>query len=174
MTTATATKSGQIKFTAISPLTTQLLRVRTELQQREGKLKIGRTVFTFFGDPPELDRLLDYLIMNEIPGAGANSKEVRRLRELRRFLRASVDAVQTEESRADAAHVEIQAAPDQSGDRERVLDLLNHLWESASGGTMIDEELYEELYGIASELTELAEANGGPGVDYRAWLSEVL
>src|SRR5690348_17946726 len=120
MTTATATRT-RIKFTALSPLTTHLLRQRTELQQRIGQLKVGRTVLTFHGEVADLEALLDFLIMDEIPGAGASSKEVKRLRELRRYLRAVQSPPTSEEQAADAAHVTIIRADDV---RERILNLI--------------------------------------------------
>jgi hypothetical protein len=153
-----------VKFTALSPLTTRILRARTELQQREGKLKVGRTVATWTGEGDELDRLLDHLITQEIPGAGANSKDVRRLRELRWLLRAKLypNAAAHVLNLEPPGEVTIQVEEPAETDRDRILDLIERLWERNC-----DQEA-----GI--ELTELAEKSGGPHVDYRRWLAENL
>lgn len=156
MTTSTKARTT-IKFTALSPLTTRLLRARTELQQREGKIKVGRTVFTWLGAPTELDGLLDFLIMDEIPLAGASSKDVRRLRELRRFLRAALSSPLSDQQVADAAHVTITSGDD---NRERILDLIEVLWEQGCDTP------------AGRELTDLAHADTRS--DYRAWLADQL
>ncbi len=157
----------KVKFTAISDRTTSLLRARTELQQRQGLLKIGRTVFTWNGSPDDLDGLLDFLVMDEIPGSGANSKEVRRLRELRRMLRAArgIGPV-TPESEGDAAHVAITMP---AGDpdailRDRVLDVLaDAWWQSGIPNGAAWAEALETLAGGDKDRDE-----------FRTWLDEVL
>lgn len=156
-----------VKFTALSPLTTKLLRARTELQQRERQIEIGRTIFTYYGKPEELDRLLDYLIMSEIPGAGANSSDVRRLRELRRYLRAATEfgpGIDTEITEL-ASHVTITNDVDEK--RDRILDLITELY---SGGQ-------EKSWFEADELSDLMDADGHPTAtpaEFRVWISEAL
>lgn len=157
MTITKAPQTNVVKVRAVSSRATDLIRARTQLQQREGRIVVGRTFFRFNGSPAELDSLLDYLIMNEIPGAGASSKEVRRLREIRRWVRAaSIDPLPNDE---DAAHVEIVTGVD----RDHVLDLIDRIWQAATGTEAADE------------LSDLADAsNPNVTVDYRAWLASVL
>lgn len=163
--TAAIAPSTQIKFTSLSPLTTQLLRVRTALQQQQGILRIGRTVLTYRGEPQDLDLLLDYLISSECSGSGPSSKEVRRIREVRRMLRSAWwdnPDVLSDAGLELASHVTITRGEIQS-DRDRILDLINQLW-----GRHADDP-------AAGELTDLADAsNPNVSVDYRAWLGEVL
>ncbi len=133
--------SSTIKFTAISPLTTALIRARTALQQREGRLKVGRTVFTWFGSPEELDTVLDHLVTQEIPGSGASSKEVKRLRELRRFLRAA-RGIDPNPNEDDAAHVTITSAAGTDVDRDRVVELITQIaWRIESGDDAYDDSV---------------------------------
>ena len=165
MTTALASTT-QIKFTALSPMTTQLIRVRTALQQQQGILTVGRTVMTYRGEPKDLDLLLDYLIASECSGSGPSSKEVRRLREVRRMLRFAQSAAEagplaTDEETQLASHVAITTGSP-AADRDRILDLLDRIWEASTSAS-------------AEELTTLADAsNPNVSVNYRAWLAEVL
>ncbi len=155
--------SSTIKFTAISPLTTALIRARTALQQREGRLKVGRTVFTWFGSPEELDTVLDHLVTQEIPGSGASSKEVKRLRELRRFLRAA-RGIDPNPNEDDAAHVTITSAAGTDVDRDRVLDVLADAWgQRGSPNGAAWAEALETLAGGDKDRDE-----------FRTWLDEVL
>jgi hypothetical protein len=158
MTTSLARKT-KIKFTGLSSLATDLLRKRARYQQETGELKVGRTVFTFLGESDDLKALLDFLITQEIPFAGASSKEVKRLRELRLMLRAATDPQASPEDAELAGHVTITRPNDT---RDHVLNLLNVLWEAYCD------------HSAAHELADLAEADGGPHVDYRAWLGSVL
>lgn len=161
--------STTVKFTGLSPLTTKLLRARTEYIQRKGDLSIGRTVFTFRGTAEELASLLDYLIMTEIPGAGATSSDVRRLRELRRYLRAAIgelgplDDPQFVEW---ASHVTI--TNDVDAKRDALLDLITELYSGAQ----------EKGWGEVDEINDLAQGIGYDvnflPAEFRAWISEAL
>jgi hypothetical protein len=162
-----------IKFTALSPLTTDLLRKRTRLQQQEKKLVIGRTVAKFFGEASELLQLLDFLVTEEIPFAGANSREVKRFRELRQMLKAATGTVplarnvaEAEEQKELASHVAILGVEDpSSGLRDQILDLIDQLWEAA----------VPRQDPAALKLTDMADAsNPNVSVDYRRWLAENL
>lgn len=156
MTTATQAPPT-IKFTGLSPLTTALVRRRTQLLQNLGTIKVGRTVLTFRMPTDELDDLFDKLIQTEIPGSGASSKEVGRLRQLRRDLSAERTGL------AEGTGVTITYPPTGDDLRERILDLLNDLWERHC----------DDPEGI--ELTDLADgSNPNVNVDYRVWLSDHL
>lgn len=149
----------EIRVRGLSPLATDLIRKRTRLQQHNHTLIVGRTLLRFFGSVEDFDQIFDYLIAAEIPGAGAGSKEVRRLRQVRQAVRAAVAGTEP----IGPVSAEIKAVPPPTVSRVEVLDLLNALWERHC----------DEVE--AERLTELADASStAAAVPYRAWLDQVL
>jgi len=154
MTTVAPPVPATIKFTGLSPMLTKILRSGTTLQQKEGTAKIGRTVATFEMAPDQLKLLLDHLVEHEITGSGASSKEVKRLRGMRRDFGEALGG-------SELTGVKIITHEESDPVREEILDLINRLWEYHC-----DEEGF-------SELTQLADRTGADG-NYRAWLAEHL
>lgn len=159
-----------IKFTGLSPLTTALVRQRTQLLQNLGTIKVGRTVLTFRMPTEELDELFDKLIQTEIPGSGASSKEVGRLRQLRRDLSAERTGL------AEGTGVTITyGEPEPEGvDRDELIAILALIWAR----TEAPDDVYDEVH----DLRVLVGAGDYPkgasvpiGVDEaRTWLAEHL
>jgi len=154
------TPTAVVKVVGLSPRTTDLLRARTRFQQQTGYIEIGRTIVEFHYATDDVLRLVEHLIATEIPGSGASSKEVKRLRDLRDRIK---------HPGLEGSGVTITTAVDET--RERALDLLADIWWH------IDMSGEDYPYQAGSDLTELA--LGSPHAiasqtELRDWLAEHL
>lgn len=145
--------SATVKVRGLSPLTTDLVRRVTRLQQYVGTVEIGRTVLVFHQAQGEVLQLLDHLIATEIPGSGANSKEVKRLRDLR-------SRVQHPDLQGSGVTITQEKDPL----REELIDLLAQFYYSTISHGHPAAERLDELMG--DPFFDQAQA--------RAWLAERL
>jgi hypothetical protein len=165
----------EVRLRHLSPIATDALRRNTRIQQQQKTLVVGRTVARFIGQGlADVDSLLDGVITQEIPYAGATSASVKRLRKAR----AAVRAVQSGRDAMgvhDEMGIDVTVLPDrpvtlaaESPDRVRLLDLLAELYE---GG--VEKGWYE-----TAELAELVTGNpldqDVPKERFRAWLASRL
>jgi hypothetical protein len=155
----------EVRLRHLSPIITDALRRNTRIQQQQKTLVVGRTVARFKDQGLEqVDSLLDAVITQEIPYAGASSASVKRLRLLRSALRAKRAGIDEPQATFGIEVVGDTAGPD----RERLLDLLAELYE---GG--VEKGWYE-----TAELAELVTGNpldqDVPKERFRAWLASRL
>lgn len=150
-----------VKVAMLTASTTDVVRRLTSLAREQGQISVGRTVLTFHTGTDDAIRLVDWMIKTEIPGSGASSKEVRKLRELRRRL-VNLDGVKVTTA-APAGGL----SPE---DRGKVLDIIAEMWSGAA-----EKDWYE-----AVELAEYATGDMNPSLDkvsmreVRDWLEKVL
>jgi hypothetical protein len=159
---------AEVRLRHLSPILTDALRRNTRIQQQQKTLIVGRTVARFLDQTPaQVGSLLDGVITQEIPYAGANSAAVKRLRLARRAVRAVERGDFDLESGVEVMVLEskpTRLVADQP-DRDRILDLLTDLVWCERGDEL---RRMDDLCQFAGVVTF-----GGPE-GFRAWLAKSL
>jgi hypothetical protein len=155
----------EVRLRHLSPILTDALRRNTRIQQQQKTLVVGRTVARFLDQTPaQVGSLLDGVITQEIPYAGANSAAVKRLRLARRAVRAVERGDFDLETGVEVLVVDTTGLK-ATTDRDRILDLLTDLVWCERGDEL---RRMDDLCQFAGVVTF-----GGPE-GFRAWLAKSL